>query len=385
MDDGQPPRASALATVYFGYFAALGVFGPFVALYLEHRGLSPDRIAFLLALLPFFRVVSTPAWTALADRLHSASFVLRIVAVGSTAAFALLEWEPSGAALVLVLLAFTVFRSPATALMDVLTLQWSTRTGGAFGQVRAWGTVAYTLATFGAGVLIQDRGPAVIIPTALVLLALTSVATFALPRGTPPGHTPLLPALRVLLRRPRFMLFLATAALHQLGLGAYDALFPAYLTHLSDSTTAGFSIALGAAAEVLTMTLARGLFIRLGLTRTLAIAYGVSALRWALMAMVTTPWILVALQTLHAFTFGAFYLAGVALVDEESPPEVRASAQGIFGAVTWGLASSAGLAVAGLLQRHGGLPRVFMAAACLCALAALIALQLGARAQRDSA
>jgi PPP family 3-phenylpropionic acid transporter len=76
---------------------------------------------------------------------------------------------------------------------------------------------------------------------------------------------------------------------------------------------------------------------------------------------------------MHAFTFGAFYLAGVALVDEESPREVRASAQGIFGAATWGLASSLGLAAAGWLQRHGGLPRVFEVASIASLVAMVIA------------
>ena len=383
MDDRPPARTPALATVYFGYFAALGVFGPFVALYLEHRGIAPDRVAYLLALLPFFRVISTPAWTALADRLRSASTVLRLVALCSVAVFSLLEFKPSGSALVLTLLAFTIFRSPATSLMDVLALQWSARTGGAFGQLRAWGTVGYTIATFGAGVFIHDRGPDVIIHTALILLALTTFATFALPPGAPPERVRLVPALRVLLRRPRFVLFLLTAALHQLGLGAYDALFPAYVTHLSSATIAGFAIALGATAEVLFMALARGMLTRLGLTRTLSLAYAITAVRWALLSVVRAQWALIGLQLLHAFTFGAFYLAAVALVDQESPREVRASAQGIFSAITWGLASSAGLALAGWLQRSGGLPRVFVVSSVFCAIAAVIALRMGPAVQRD--
>ena len=371
--DERAPRAAPIASLYFGYFAAVGVFAPFLALYLERRGIRADRIAFILALLPFFRVVSNPAWTALADRLGSASAVMRLVAVGSFGLFLPLELDPRGVALVAVLLLFTVFRSPATSLLDVLALQWSARTGRPFGQIRAWGTAGYTVATFGAGVLIRDYGIDVIIHITAALLACTAIATFALPPSPPPARVSLRPALRVLFRRPRFVAFLVTAALHQFGLGAYDSLFPAHLTHLSDASTAGFSIALGATAEVLFMTLARGMIASLGLTRTLAIAYGITAVRW----------VLVALQLLHAFTFGAFYLAAVALVDEESPREVRTSAQGIFGALTWGLASSAGLAVAGWLQRHGGMPRVFEVGSGCCLLAMAIALWMGRQRVSD--
>ncbi len=380
MNDRHGLRAPALATVYFGYFAALGVFGPFVALYLEHRGVPQDRIAFVLALLPFFRVVSTPAWTALADRLHSASAVLRFVTFASFGVFALFESRPTGLALVLLLLAFTTLRSPATSLMDVLALQWAARSGGSFGQVRAWGTIGFTLATFGAGAMIHAHGPDVIIHTSLVLLGVTAIATLRLPRGAAPARVRLLPALGVLLRRRRFVLFLATVSLHQLGLGAYDALFPAYMTHLSTATTAGLAIAVGASAEVLFMTRARGVLVSLGLPRTLALAYAASAVRWLLLAMIRAPWALVAIQVMHALSFGAFYLAAVALVDEESPPEVRASAQGIFAAVGWGLASSAGLALAGWLLRHGGLPRVFQVASVFSVVSMLLALAM----QRNS-
>lgn len=382
MTDTHGSRAPALATAYFCYFAALGAFGPFLALYLERRGVPGDRVAFLLALLPFFRVVFTPAWTVLADRIQSAGTVLRVAAVSSCLVSAAFECRPTGITLVLLLIAFTAVRSPATSLMDVLTLQWAARTGGSFGRLRAWGTVGFTGAAFGAGALIHARGPEVIVHLSVVLLAVTAIATLRLARDGAPERVKLTPALGVLLHRRRFMLFLATVSLHQLGLSAYDSLFPSYLTQLSNATVAGLAIAVGAAAEVLFMTRARRVVASLGLPRTLALAYAASAVRWLLMAVLRAPWALVAVQLLHAFTFGAFYVAAVALVDEESPPEVRASAQGIFSAVAWGLASSAGLAMAGWLMQYGGLQRVFQVATCLSVVSMALALAMHAGADR---
>jgi hypothetical protein len=273
--------------------------------------------------------------------------------------------------LIAILVAFTIFRSPSTALMDVLALDATSRSERSFGQLRAWGTAGYTVATFGAGVMLRDYGTRVIVYTTSALLALTTLFTLALPSVAPPRRVALLPALRVLVRRRRFVLFLLTAALHQLGLGAYDSLFPAYLTHLSDATVAGFSIALGATAEVLFMTFGRRWISRHGAGRVLMVAYAVSSVRWFLLATLRSPAALVAIQLLHAFTFGAFYLAAVALVDDESPSELRASAQGIFSALTWGFASSVGLAISGVVSRHGGMPAVF-ATACVFSLASTI-------------
>ena len=120
---------------------------------------------------------------------------------------------------------------------------------------------------------------------------------------------------------------------------------------------------------------------RLGLGRTLALAYAVGALRWALLAELRAPWLVVAVQCLHALSFGAFYLAAVASVDEDSPAAVRASAQGVFGALVWGLSTSIALASAGYLQRHGGMPTVFRVASG-CGVAASALALYGHRARR---
>jgi PPP family 3-phenylpropionic acid transporter len=376
--------ARSVATVYFGYFAALGVAGPFLAVFLEHRGLRPADAAYLLALLPLPRVLATPGWTLLADRLRSARAVLRIVCLGAMAAFAALELRLPIAGVVAALLLFTIFRSPATSLIDVLALEWVRRSGSEFGRIRAWGTVGFTVAIFGAGLLVDRWGSESLITTTVALLALTSIATLTLPHVAPPHPAPIGPALAVLLRRPRFVRFLATCALHQIGLAAYDNLFAAQLTALATPTHAGLAIAFGATAEVLFMLFGREAVQRLGLARTLAVAYAATALRWFAVAFVSNPVALILVQALHAFTFGAFYVAGVALVDRESPPEVRASAQGIFGAFTWGLASAVSLAIAGTLESRGGMRAVWIAATVASIAGAVVALSLDPPAGRST-
>ena len=230
------PHGSRITFAYFVYFAALGAAGPFLALVLERRGLRASEVAYVLALLPITRVLSTPGWTLLADRLQSAGAVLRLVAVGALVSFAALEFRVSQPGLVVALMIFTAFRAPVTALIDVLALQWSGRTGGEFGQLRAWGTAGFLVATMLTGFLVScGLGATVIVHVTVVLLAATALSTYALQRGAAPERVGWLGALSVLLRRPRYVLFLVTAGLHQLGLAAYDGLFAAYMTHRSSA------------------------------------------------------------------------------------------------------------------------------------------------------
>jgi PPP family 3-phenylpropionic acid transporter len=71
-----------LAVWYFWYFAFIGAFLPYFALYLQSIGLSAGRIAVLMSLGQLMRLLSPLLWSWLADR---GGRRVRLV-IGSTAA-----------------------------------------------------------------------------------------------------------------------------------------------------------------------------------------------------------------------------------------------------------------------------------------------------------
>jgi PPP family 3-phenylpropionic acid transporter len=381
-DEGEDRVAAPLAATYGSFLGALGVYGPFLASYLEDsRGLSPSTAAYLLALMPITGAVATPVWTLVADRLGSAVRVLRLVASGALLAFLALLVPRTGLVFVAgTLVLFSALRAPGTALIDVVALDWVARRGGQFGRIRSAGTIGFTVGAVATSLVVSRFGASSML---LVGAAVLSLTVFAVHRLPPVGGAPraeaarLLPALGLLLRRRRFALFLVTAVLHQVGLGPYDSLFPARLTQLAGAEFAGAAIALGTASELVVMLLAARLIRRLGLARTLGLAYAGSAGRWFILSVAVSRWPLTLAQVFHGLTYGAFYASAVALVDAEAPRDVRASAQGIFSMVTWGLASSAAIAFAGALQRIAGMSLVFSVATGASVLAAVLSWWLG--------
>jgi PPP family 3-phenylpropionic acid transporter len=365
-----------LGGAYVSNFGALAAYGPFLALYLEHRGLGPRAIAHLLAMMLLVRVVASPAWTLLADRWQSPARVLALVSVGSLASFGLAEDAP----LAIALLVFSAFRAPFGALIDTMVL----RTDRPFGSLRAWGTAGYTAFAFATGALVDRVGPRAVWWVTLIPLALAVLFAFLLPAAPSRVERPaLVRPLALLLQKPRFLLLLAVAALHQVGLAPYDALFPAHLTKLAGASYAGIAVAVGAGAELLFLVRSPAVLRALGASRLLALACAASVLRWGLTAVVTAPWLLVAIQVLHAFGFGAFHVASVTLVHEEAPPTVRASAQGVFSAAAFGIAPAGALAFAGWVTPHIGLRGAFAIAAGASALAMLLATLLSPAAAQD--
>lgn len=375
----------AIAVAYATYYGALGVYIPFLAVYLRHRGLGIEATAYLLALLPVARAVATPAWTLLADALGSPRTVLRIVVVGTLSALAGLGVARGAAGLAAVFIALSAFRGPTSSLMDVVALDHTGRWGGQFGALRSWGTIGYTATTFATGLALGHWGAGALVPAALALQALTVVVTFAIRAAPHPAlggnaeRRPLLPSLRLLIGQPRFLLFLSTAALHQVGVAAYDNLFAEHVTRLESSAFAGFAVAFGAAAESVVMARAGSLLRAASMERVLLLSYAASAVRWVVVALVRDPIALLAVQVLHGLTWGGFYVAAVQLVHAASPPAVRATAQGIFAVVVLGFGTSAALLLCGWLGRLGGMPAIFGGAAAASALACALGLGLVSR------
>ena len=367
-------RPFTLGAAYVANFGALAASSPFLALYLGLVGFSPPVVAQLLALLVLVPVVATPAWTFLADRVGSIGGVLRVVTAGALVSFAALLLDPTPALVAASLLVFVTFRAPFGALLDALTLREVRDKGGSFGAVRAWGTAGYALGAVVTGALVARDGTRAVLHVTIAFLGASSVTALAV-RGAgampPKSDVRVWALLASLLRRPRVLLLFAIAFLQEIGLAPYDSLFPAYMTKLAGATAAGVAVAVGASAEFLFLLGAGPIVRRLGAERLLMIACAVSAARWTAVVFVTSTTALIAIQALHALSFGAFYVASVTLMDRETPPSLRASGQGIFGSLSFGVAAATGLSVAGLLQRHGGIPAIFSLAAGASLLAAL--------------
>ena len=73
--------ASTLSLAYFAYFAVLGVFVPYIGLFLDGRGLNSHDIGVLLAIVTGMRIVGPSLWAALALKKRDPIGVMRLGAV----------------------------------------------------------------------------------------------------------------------------------------------------------------------------------------------------------------------------------------------------------------------------------------------------------------
>ncbi|MCH8155796.1 MAG: 3-phenylpropionate MFS transporter [Proteobacteria bacterium] len=382
-----PTRASTrslafrYAAFYGAVFLVLGIYMPFWPVFLKSRGLDAAEIGLIFALVSWIRIVTTPAIAQIADRSGRAKATLVVVAALSLVFF-IGFFEARGFwPILLVMLPAAVCFQPMIPLAESQTMAAVLRERLDYGRIRLWGSLAFILGTVGAGRLITGRAPDLVLYLMLGALGATVLAALALPgrRETPVTAQRSSPF--ALLGNRRFLLFLGAAGLLQASHAAYYGFSALHwkAAGLSEATI-GALWAEGVAAEILLFAVSGAVVARVGPPLLLALAGLGGVLRWSVLAATTALPALVAVQALHALTFGAAHLAAMHFIARAAPPGLSATAQSLYTAISGGIAMGLSMLAAGALyQAYAG--GAFLAMAALSAGGTGLALVLW-RAQR---
>lgn len=370
-----PPPLWWLSLTYAGSFAVLGAVMPYLALDLQRRGLNGLMLTAAMGALPLGRLLAGPAWSLLADVTRSQRQILRVSCGLALLGLSGTIWS-TGWVCVLSVLLLAIGRSPMIPVVDGLTLQTLGGDQARYGLVRRWGSVGFLLATLAAPLALQYFPIPALLP-GLVLSALLWMMVWRLPDGTPQTGARLGPALQSLGRDRSLRWILACAALHFAAHIAATSFLAIHMASLGLSEMwAGVALALGVLVEIILMSRGPLLLSRVGPERLMVMAIGVAFIRWVLTALASTGWQLLLLQCTHGFTFGAFWIASVALVSARSAPAVKTSAQGLLSAAVGGIGSFIGMTTAGLVTASTDTRVIFVFGAGFAAASALCALGL---------
>ncbi|MDI3289510.1 MFS transporter [Polyangium sp. 15x6] len=377
------PGVVALRLYYLANFAVLGVYLPFFPPWLAARGIEGVSFGLLMAVLPAMSVIGPPAFGLVADALGLRGHLLRIACAGAFAGFAGVAALAAGgggsfAALLLPVVVFGFFRSPMTMMGDVVALEAARERQVPYGSTRLFGSMGFLVAAVLAGEL--EPTSAVEIPLAIAALLLVTLgATFALPSRVPVPARPSAAQIRALLASADVRLFLAATFFAHAAFACYDQCFSLHLlARGATPRSIGVAWAVGVFAEVVLMANAHALAARVRAPVLLAVAHGVAALRWILIAFVPGFWPLLALQPLHGIAFGLAWVSALAYVKDRAPKHLLGTAQGVF------VATVSSGSVTGMLgwihvYRRGGGALAFGGAALVSAIACGIAIAFARR------
>jgi len=273
---------------------------------------------------------------------------------------------------------------PLIPLGEAATLGAVRRHGLDYGRIRLWGSLAFILGAVGVGVALVGRPPALILWLLIGTAALLLPAVLLLPRDdaeTPTAGTEdrRRGVLREALRTPGFPLLLLAAGLLQSSHAAYYGFSALYWSGAGIPTDlVGALWAEGVVAEIVLFAVGVRLARRAGPAGLLLLGAVGGVLRWTVSGLTVDPVALVAVQWLHALTFGAVHLGAMEWLSRHMAGRVLATAQGIYSALAMAAAGGIVLPLAGFLYDDAG-GAVFLAMAGLSLAGGVTAAGLGRR------
>jgi MFS transporter, PPP family, 3-phenylpropionic acid transporter len=360
--------ARRLSGFYAASFLVTGVQLPFWPVWLAGRGLDAREIAVLFAIAIWVKVVTTPAIGALADRFGRRRAMMIVLAAVSWLLYASLWHARSFPALLVLTLGAGVAQSALMPLGDSITLAAVRRDGIDYGRVRVWGSVTFIIASVASGAWLAKSAPAsggnTVLALVLAASAILFVACIAVP--VPPHEASVMPrfaALRSMAGDRRFWGFVITAAALQASHQVYYGFGTLYWRSLGFSDgVIGYLWAEGVLAEIVLFWQGGPLLARLGPLGLMAAGSAAGILRWGLTGLIPGLAPAVALQLLHALTFGAVHLGAMNFLSRTVPPGAAASAQALYSGTSAGLGSGIVMLGAGALYAsYGGRAYLFMA------------------------
>ena len=375
--EGRSLTPIRLAFFYAAFYTAMGVFLPFWPVWLAGKGLDAAEIGIVLAVGWAMRLVTTTLVGQIADRRGERRPIMIVLAAGALVTYALYGVSDSLAAVLVVTILFSAFWNPIAPMSETLTVQVARAEGFEYGRIRLWGSISFILVAVGAGRLLMEHDSDILFAAGLAAVALTLLAAILLPghkaQAVSESRFPLAPVLR----DRRFLLFLGASSCVHASHAVYYGFSTLHWRSVGHTDTIiGALWAEGVIAEIILFGASALLVRRIGPERLIALAGFASVLRWS--ALAQTDWLpaLIAVQALHAFSFGAAHLGAMHFIGRAVPPALLATAQSVYSVAVVGLAVGLATAVSGGLYQSWG-SQAYLGMAVLAALGTALAYGLG--------
>jgi PPP family 3-phenylpropionic acid transporter len=335
---------------YFLYFAALSSLMPFIVLFYQGLEFNGTQIGLLTGVPPLVTLVAAPFWTGVADSKRWHKFIMGFGIAVAVLSMFLLQSLTSFAVIFTLIIVFNSFFSPVSALADSATVNMLGKERAMYGRIRLGGTIGWGLFAPIAGAMVQNYGLKVAFWSFSTIMLINLFVSQRFVHGSREVGATNSGGIRTLLTQRRWLNFLFLAFLGGLGsLSAASFLFP-YMAELgANETMMGIALTISTLTELPIFFFADRLVKRFTTYGLFILALVLIGMRSLLYAAISVPFLVLILQAFGGALFPAMWVAGVSYADENAPVGLKSSAQGLFGAVSFGVGSAVGGFIGGLL------------------------------------
>jgi PPP family 3-phenylpropionic acid transporter len=366
---------AAISLCYFGF---IGLFSPYAPLWYQSLGYSTFAIGALTSMQSATRLVAPYAWGWWADHSGRREPLLRL-AIGSAVVASLGFFAFQDYAWIAVVCVALMLCTAGVVPISEAVLAHHVSSGGQvdiarYGRVRLWGSVGFVATATAGGFVLELAGVERFPLLCTGVLATLLFAAFRLPPSSEPAHAePVVEGALAVLREPVVAWFFAGTFLTVLAHTSLYTFYSLYLASLGYGQGAiGLLWAVGVAVEVAWFAFQGRWMNRLPVHGWLALAAGVSAVRFAaIAAFAGQAAALIVAQLLHGITFAAQHSACIAVISRHFPGRLRSRGQALYTVLGYGASGVLGGVAGGALSERLGYAAVFWAASAVSLVAVL--------------
>ena len=335
---------------YLVYFSAAVFLQPNIVVYFQKLGFSGTQIGLLASLVPLIVMLGAPFWTGLADAKNRHKLIMSVAIIVSVVTASIFPLVNSFALIIPLVILNALFAAPIISFADSATMSLLGDDKDMYGRVRLGGTIGWGLMALLAGPVIGAYGIrwAFWGYSAILIFTLFISQKFTYPQK--PKQESLAGDIRLVLIDKRWVLFLALAFVGGIALTTINIFLFPYMDELNiNNTTRNIALTIATVSELPILFFANYLLKRFKAYGLLLLAMLITGIRLLLYGALNFQTGILVFQLLNGMTFPLFWVAGVSYANEISPEGMKATAQGLFGAMTVGFGAAAGGLAGGLL------------------------------------
>lgn len=367
--------ARNLRLLYLLTFLFIGAQGNFFPLWLRHNGWTATELGWLDGFRYAAVIVMPLYWGRLIDRGGDAVRVLKWLAVAGVVGFLPIVWSVDFWVVLGALTVWAMFRVGQIPALDALTLSRVKRHGSTYGRFRSWGSIGFIAGGLLLGWLVEMTDRTVIPGALAITLALTLIIVWRVPseRIERPSAVKGWSAVKSLLSHRGLRALYLSAFLSRFTQHGLYGFLPLHLKDLGvDDWAVPLYWSVGVMSEVLLIRNTPRLFAGRSTRSILLLCFSVAAIQFACSALVTNPWLLLAIMALHGVSFGLWYVASMEYLGARVDETERGTAQALFQITAFGFGGTLSAITAGYLFQAGAGPLMFTVAAAASIVVVII-------------
>lgn len=326
-----------LKLFYVIYFASLAAFLPFIAVYLQGKGLDFGRIGIILAVFSITGVVIQPMWGYVSDKLLGKRRTLVVLLLGATAAALGFNGAGTFASILAVMVIFVIFQSPAAMVLDSLVYELAEDNPGMqYGRFRLMGSFGFAVGALAMGQVVTRVGVSRIFWVFGGLSLIGVLILSGIRSGKLNTHAPIrIEDVGRVLGDRRVIVFLVAAGVLNISIGSNNSYLPVLILatggELSHVGLMSFLIAM---VELPFFFNGDRLISKYGPLRMLLISGAIYAGRFLIVSILDSFIPVMAVQLVQGISFAFYMVASMHYLNSVVPANMKATAMTVFGAVS---------------------------------------------------